>query len=95
MPLVRSLTVSLLVAVAALPATGRAQTRSRPAAVAPDSDLAALDARLGELARRVAPSVVQVLAYGYATSPNTLIARAGSSGSGVIVDAEGDRKSVV
>ena len=89
MPLERSLTLSLLVAVAALPAPGRAQTRSRPAAVAPDSDLAALDARLGELARRVAPSVVQVLAYGYATSPSTLIARARSSGSGVIVDTEG------
>ncbi len=59
------------------------------AAAAPLSDLASLDARLGELSRRVAPSVVQVLASGYTTAPNALLARAGSSGSGVIVDAEG------
>ena len=60
---------------------GRPRRRSRTSA--------SLDARLGELSRRVAPSVVQVLASGYTTAPNALLARAGSSGSGVIVDAEG------
>jgi serine protease Do len=53
------------------------------------SDLAVLDGQLEALARRVAPSVVQVLATGYAASPGALLTRAGSSGSGVVVDAEG------
>jgi len=64
------------------------QAKPGPAA-APASDLVALDAQLEALSRRVAPSVVQVLAYGFTTAPNALLARAGASGSGVIVDPEG------
>ena len=88
MPLERPVTLSLLaaIALAAAPVVAGAQPR---ATAAPLSDLASLDARLEELSRRVAPSVVQVLASGYTTAPNALLARAGSSGSGVIVDAEG------
>jgi serine protease Do len=71
--------------LALAPAVMRAQPR--PAATG--SDLGALDARLGELSRRVAPSVVQVLAYGYATAPSALLTRSGESGSGVILDPEG------
>ena len=89
MPLGRSVTLSLLAAVRAAWPRPAAAAQARPAAAAPLSDLASLDARLGELSRRVAPSVVQVLASGYTTAPNALLARAGSSGSGVIVDAEG------
>ena len=37
----------------------------------------------------MAPSVVQVLAYGFSASPSALLARASSSGAGVIVDAGG------
>ena len=53
------------------------------------SDLAGLDGQLEALSRLVAPSVVQVLATGYASAPGALLTRAGASGSGVIVDAEG------
>jgi serine protease Do len=72
-------------AVAALPAPAAAQ--AKPPAAPPD--LAALDAGLEELSRRVAPSVVQVTAQGYASAPGTLLARAEASGSGVVVDPEG------
>jgi serine protease Do len=73
-------------AAAAVPTFAAAQAKPVPTA---GSDLVALDAQLEALARRVAPSVVQVLAYGFTTAPNALLTRAGSSGSGVIVDAEG------
>ncbi|HEX9187043.1 MAG TPA: trypsin-like peptidase domain-containing protein, partial [Vicinamibacteria bacterium] len=82
----RSLFLHLAVAaVAALPAPSAAQ--AKPPAAPPD--LAALDAGLEELSRRVAPSVVQVTALGYASAPGTLLARAEASGSGVVVDPEG------
>jgi serine protease Do len=55
----------------------------------PVPDLAALDAGLDALSRRVAPSVVQVLAYGYTQVPGALLARAQATGSGVIVDPGG------
>jgi serine protease Do len=74
--------------IAAPPALALGQARS-PSASSSVSDLTALDGQLEALARRVAPSVVQVLASGYASSPGALLARAGSSGSGVIVDPEG------
>jgi serine protease Do len=57
--------------------------------VAPGSDLVALDAQLEALAQRVAPSVVQVLAYGFASSQGALLVQASSSGAGVIVDTGG------
>jgi serine protease Do len=75
-------------ATAALPAFAVPPAKAAPAA-APSSDLVALDAQLEALAQRVAPAVVQVLAYGFTAAPNALLTRAGSSGSGVIVDAEG------
>jgi serine protease Do len=90
MPRPRFVVVPLLAAAAALhavPAFPLAQAKA--AAVVPRSDLAALDAQLDALARQVAPSVVQVIASGYATAPGALLARAGASGSGVIVDGEG------
>ena len=73
-------------AAAAVPTFAAAQAKPVPTA---GSDLVALDAQLEALAHRVAPSVVQVLAYGFTTAPNALLTRAGASGSGVIVDAEG------
>jgi serine protease Do len=53
------------------------------------SGLLALDAQLDALARRVAPSVVQVVASGYASTPAMLLARGQTTGSGVILDPEG------
>jgi serine protease Do len=91
MPRVRSAVLSLLAAVAVSLPASRAPggPPPKPGPAAPGSDLVALDAQLEGLARRVAPSVVQVLASGYAASPTALLARAGSTGSGVIVDPEG------
>jgi serine protease Do len=86
----RSIVLSLLAAAAALgavpPASALAQAKPGPA---PGTELTALDAQLEALARRVELSVVQVLASGYAASPGALLARAGASGSGVIVDPDG------
>ena len=88
MTLSRRPALALVLAAAALPTFAAAESKPAPAA-APGSDLVALDLQLETLSRRVAPSVVQVLAYGYTTAPNALLTRAGASGSGVIVDAEG------
>jgi serine protease Do len=90
MPHTRSVALALVAAAATVvsPAAARAQAKGATPAI-PLSELTALDVRLGQLTHRVAPSVVQVLAYGYTSSPSTLLARAGASGSGVIVDAEG------
>jgi len=81
-------------AAGSLAAPGRAQSRPQPAQAnpgpaAPPTSLAGLDAQLEALSRRVAPSVVQVLATGYTTATATLLARGQSTGSGVIVDADG------
>jgi serine protease Do len=78
----------LAAAVTALPALAAPPAKTAPPA-APGADLLALDAQLEALAQRVAPAVVQVLAYGFTAAPNSLLARAGSSGAGVIVDPEG------
>jgi len=88
MTLSRRPALALVLAAAALPTFAAAESKPAPAA-APGSDLVALDLQLETLSRRVAPSVVQVLAYGYTTAPYALLTRAGASGSGVIVDAEG------
>ena len=88
---------SLLAAVlyGLLPATAVAQARAQaaarpgPAGAAEASGLLALDAQLDALSRRVAPSVVQVVASGYTTTPAMLLARGQATGSGVIVDSEG------
>jgi serine protease Do len=74
--------------VQAPPSFGAGQTK--PTSAPPSTrDLAALDGQLEALARSVAPSVVQVLASGYTASPGALLARAGSSASGVVVDPDG------
>jgi serine protease Do len=52
-------------------------------------DLPAFADQLQTLARRVAPSVVQVVASGYTAGGQALIARARSYGSGAIVDTDG------
>ena len=67
----------------------QAAARPGPAAAAPPSGLRALDAQLDTLSRRVAPSVVQVVASGYTSTPALLLARGQATGSGVIVDSEG------
>jgi serine protease Do len=71
--------------------TGLAAAEAPPPPQAAEArvDLGAFDARLRALARRVAPSVVQVVASGYAAGGGALITRARSYGSGAIVDAEG------
>ena len=88
------ITPSLVAAAlfASAPSTAHAQAKPQPAAPAPAASftgLAALDAQLEALSRRVAPSVVQVTATGYTAAPSLLLARDQSTGSGVIVDAEG------
>jgi serine protease Do len=72
-------------------AQSRPQAASSPATAvrAESSGLLALDAQLDALSRRVAPSVVQVVASGYTTTPAMLLARGQATGSGVIVDSEG------
>lgn len=52
-------------------------------------DLVALDSHLETLSRQVAPSVVQVVASGYAAGGGALLSRARSYGSGAIVDPDG------
>jgi serine protease Do len=84
-----ALALVLVATVAAAPPAAAAPPGKAAPAPAPGSDLVALDAQLEALARRVAPSVVQVLAYGFSASPSALLARASSSGAGVIVDAGG------
>jgi serine protease Do len=74
---------------AAAVAQARSQTAARPGPAAEGSGLLALDAQLDALSRRVAPSVVQVVASGYTSTPAMLLARGQATGSGVIVDPEG------
>jgi len=88
MPRLRTVVLPLLF-LAALHAAPPASAQAKAAPAAPGSDLAALDTQLDALVRRVAPSVVQVIATGYAASPGALLARAGASGSGVVVDPDG------
>jgi len=76
-----ALSVAATLACSSLAPPARAQAQA--------PTLAGLDLQLEALSRRVSPSVVQVLATGYTTAPNTLLARGQSSGSGVIVDADG------
>jgi serine protease Do len=76
--------LSMLCAVSSLvPPAALAQTRPQP------TGLLALDAQLDALSSRVAPSVVQVVASGYTSTPAMLLARGQASGSGVIVDPDG------
>ncbi len=64
-------------------------TAAAPGSAAQETGLIGLDVQLEALSRRVAPSVVQVLATGYTSTPSMLLARGQSTGSGVIVDADG------
>ena len=81
----RQLVAACLLAVLSGLGPVRAVAQARP----PAAGLLALDAQLDALSRRVAPSVVQVVASGYTSSASMLLARGQASGSGVIVDAEG------
>jgi len=80
----------LLAAALGGPASAAAAPQARPPAeAAAVSGLRGLDAQLDALSRRVAPSVVQVVASGYTTSPAMLLARGQATGAGVILDSEG------
>jgi len=71
-------------------ASAQAAAPVRPSAATDEATgLAALDAQLDALSRQVAPSVVQVVATGYAPSAAALLARGQATGSGVIVDPDG------
>jgi serine protease Do len=78
-------------APSALAQTSPQAPAARPsgATASATSGLLALDAQLDALSRRVAPSVVQVVASGYTSTPAMLLARGQATGSGVIVDPEG------
>ena len=84
----RSMLVLCLLATA-LGGPAAAQPARPPAEGAALSGLRALDAQLDALSRRVAPSVVQVVASGYTSTPSMLLVRGQATGSGVIVDPEG------
>jgi serine protease Do len=88
MPLQRGVTRILLVGFLALPAL-RAEAVEGPTTPRSPASLIALDDHLQALARQVAPSVVQVVASGYAPGARALLSRARSFGSGAIVDADG------
>ncbi len=94
MPRRRLVALSLAAASLCGPVAARVQAQARtPPAASPaqtqTAGLTALDAQLEALSRRVAPSVVQVTATGYTSTPSVLLARDQSTGSGVIVDADG------
>jgi len=78
-------------APSALAQTSPPAPAARPsgATASATSGLLALDAQLDALSRRVAPSVVQVVASGYTSTPAMLLARGQATGSGVIVEPEG------
>ena len=78
-------------APSALAQTSPQAPAARPsgATASATSGLLALDAQLDALSRRVAPSVVQVVASGYTSTPAMLLARGQATGSGVILDPEG------
>jgi len=81
----------VLVAVLAFPLPARPETQAAARIAAPEREtgLVGLDAQLKALATRVSPSVVQVIASGYASAPGTLLSPARSWGSGVVVDPDG------
>jgi len=87
----RALLAVLLGALAAPTAAApeRADTTAKARPSEASSTLAGLDAQLEALATRVSPSVVQVIASGYATGTGALLSRARAWGSGVIVDPAG------
>ena len=94
MPRRRLVALSLAAASLCGPVAAPVQAQARkppPASPAQTqtAGLTALDAQLEALSRRVAPSVVQVTASGYTSTPSVLLARAQSTGSGVIVDPDG------
>jgi serine protease Do len=94
MPRRRLALLSLAAASLCGPVAARVEAQARkPSPASPaqtqTAGLTALDAQLEALSRRVAPSVVQVTATGYTSTPSVLLARAQSTGSGVIVDPDG------
>jgi serine protease Do len=94
MPRPRLALLSLAAASLCGPVAARVEAQARkPSPASPaqtqTAGLTALDAQLEALSRRVAPSVVQVTATGYTSTPSVLLARDQSTGSGVIVDPDG------
>jgi serine protease Do len=87
---VRFSALGVLVALAPSPAApARLASVGGQATGAAAEGLAAIDAQLKTLTRRVAPAVVQVVASGYAAGGEALLTRARSYGSGAIVDSDG------
>jgi len=89
LPLVAALLCGAVSPVARAQSPPQPVTAAGPGPAAQPAGLAALDAQLEALSRRVALSVVQVLASGYTSTPGMLLARGEATGSGVIVDPEG------
>jgi serine protease Do len=90
--LVRAVAATLAVAALPLvPGASGAPADNPPsrAEQARTTTLVDLDAELEALATRVSPSVVQVIATGYATGSAALLSRARAFGSGVVVDPDG------
>jgi serine protease Do len=90
MSCIRVRVVAVSLATAALTAGPLATgPEAAPRDDAREVNLLDIDRRLEDLAREVAPSVVQVIAAGYAAGGGALLSRARSYGSGAIVDPEG------
>ena len=92
MTVCRLASIVLLASASVAPAQTARRTSSAPAGVA-SSGLAGLNAELQALATRVAPSVVQVLVKSNVSAKTAgaplMLATQRSSGSGVVVDADG------
>ena len=85
----RALVLAIATSLAASAASAQARAEGQETTVRAPTGLTALDSHLQELSRRVAPSVVRIVASGFTAGGGALIARARSYGSGVIVDADG------
>jgi len=87
-------TILCAAVLAAAPASGQSQPAARGPSTPPRTGLSALSESLQDLSERVSPSVVQIFVTGYAepdadnpSMADPILER--SSGSGVIVDADG------
>lgn len=83
-PSSRAVVLALALALAAAAAAQAEEPRARPS----PSPLERISDEFQKLSDRIAPSVVQIVATGYAPAPGGLT-RERSTGSGVIVDGEG------
>jgi serine protease Do len=91
----RRIAVPMVICGALAGGAGRATAQTRAAAVLGATDLHQASQQLQMLAKRVGPSVVEIITLGYATSDRAdterglLVAPSRGSGSGVIVTADG------